>query len=281
MRTVDGLHESQLAGVRFARFQKGDRQLALLFRRECPAPEKAHNLGKVALPFKLVGAGGQGIGACFRAGGGGGGVELDVDVPVAVAGLGDATALDAAGFEQVALVVAQPGGDGVAPLEGPEGDVAGVGVEAQAAGVELTIGQQLQMMLMLMLTTKGIAAVPRASLVILMGTLASFNLPLAGVALAALLVAFSAVGGRLVQLQVVSPEGYAARGAAQRHRVHTLPAERGSIFDRNGKVLVENRHSFTISIVLEHSTDLELHHDGQDGCAVCHVARGDSNPLGQ
>jgi len=54
---------------------------------------------------------------------------------------------------------------------------------AQAAGVELTIGQQLMMMLTLMLTTKGIAAVPRASLVILMGTLASFNLPLAGVAL--------------------------------------------------------------------------------------------------
>ena len=54
---------------------------------------------------------------------------------------------------------------------------------AQAAGVELTLGQQLLMMLTLMLTTKGIAAVPRASLVILMGTLASFNLPLAGVAL--------------------------------------------------------------------------------------------------
>lgn len=54
---------------------------------------------------------------------------------------------------------------------------------AQAAGVELTLGQQLMMMLTLMLTTKGIAAVPRASLVILMGTLASFNLPLAGVAL--------------------------------------------------------------------------------------------------
>ena len=54
---------------------------------------------------------------------------------------------------------------------------------AQAAGVELTLSQQLLMMLTLMLTTKGIAAVPRASLVILMGTLASFNLPLAGVAL--------------------------------------------------------------------------------------------------
>ncbi len=54
---------------------------------------------------------------------------------------------------------------------------------AQAAGVDLSIGQQLMMMLTLMLTSKGVAAVPRASLVILAGTLASFNLPLAGVAL--------------------------------------------------------------------------------------------------
>ncbi|HEY9787214.1 MAG TPA: cation:dicarboxylase symporter family transporter [Candidatus Obscuribacterales bacterium] len=54
---------------------------------------------------------------------------------------------------------------------------------AQAAGVHLTIEQQVLMMLTLMLTSKGVAAVPRASLVILAGTLASFNLPLAGVAL--------------------------------------------------------------------------------------------------
>lgn len=54
---------------------------------------------------------------------------------------------------------------------------------AQAAGVEMTLGQQLMMMLTLMLTTKGIAAVPRASLVILSGTLATFGLPLEGVAL--------------------------------------------------------------------------------------------------
>ena len=52
---------------------------------------------------------------------------------------------------------------------------------AQAAGVELTFGQQALMMLTLMLTSKGVAAVPRASLVILAGTLAAFNLPLAGV----------------------------------------------------------------------------------------------------
>ncbi len=54
---------------------------------------------------------------------------------------------------------------------------------AQAAGVNLTIEQQVMMMLTLMLTSKGVAAVPRASLVILAGTLATFNLPLSGVAL--------------------------------------------------------------------------------------------------
>jgi Na+/H+-dicarboxylate symporter len=54
---------------------------------------------------------------------------------------------------------------------------------AQAAGVELTVGQQITMLLTLMLTSKGVAGVPRASLVILAGTLASYNLPLAGITL--------------------------------------------------------------------------------------------------
>jgi hypothetical protein len=54
---------------------------------------------------------------------------------------------------------------------------------AQAAGVDLPIGTQLMMMLTLMLTSKGVAGVPRASLVILAGTLASFNLPLEGIAI--------------------------------------------------------------------------------------------------
>jgi proton glutamate symport protein len=54
---------------------------------------------------------------------------------------------------------------------------------AQAAGVQLTVGQQITMMLTLMLTSKGVAGVPRASLVILAGTLASYGLPLEGVTL--------------------------------------------------------------------------------------------------
>jgi proton glutamate symport protein len=52
---------------------------------------------------------------------------------------------------------------------------------AQAAGVEMGIGTQLAMMGTLMLTSKGVAAVPRASLVILSGTLAAFNLPVAAI----------------------------------------------------------------------------------------------------
>jgi proton glutamate symport protein len=54
---------------------------------------------------------------------------------------------------------------------------------AQAANVPLSIGQQITMLLTLMLTSKGVAGVPRASLVILAGTLASYNLPLEGITL--------------------------------------------------------------------------------------------------
>lgn len=54
---------------------------------------------------------------------------------------------------------------------------------AQAAGVHLSWGQQLLMMLTLMIMSKGVAAVPRASLVILAGTLTTFGLPLEGVAI--------------------------------------------------------------------------------------------------
>lgn len=53
---------------------------------------------------------------------------------------------------------------------------------AQAAGVELSVPQQLLMMLTLMLTSKGVAGIPRSALVILAGTLATFQLPLEGAA---------------------------------------------------------------------------------------------------
>lgn len=49
---------------------------------------------------------------------------------------------------------------------------------AQAANIELSVGDQILMVFTLMLTSKGVAGVPRATLVILLGTAASFGLPL-------------------------------------------------------------------------------------------------------
>jgi proton glutamate symport protein len=54
---------------------------------------------------------------------------------------------------------------------------------AQAGGVHLSVAQQVTLMLTLMLTSKGVAGVPRAALVILAATVASFGLPLEGVTL--------------------------------------------------------------------------------------------------
>lgn len=54
---------------------------------------------------------------------------------------------------------------------------------SQIVGINLDINQQLIIMLALMLTSKGIAGVPRVSLIVLAGTLASFNIPILGVAI--------------------------------------------------------------------------------------------------
>ncbi len=54
---------------------------------------------------------------------------------------------------------------------------------AQAANIHLSVGEQITMMLTLMLTSKGVAGVPRASLVILAATLATHRLPVEGVTL--------------------------------------------------------------------------------------------------
>jgi proton glutamate symport protein len=54
---------------------------------------------------------------------------------------------------------------------------------AQLAGVHLTIGQQVTMMLTLMLASKGVAGVPRGALVVLAAMLTQFNLPLEGAAI--------------------------------------------------------------------------------------------------
>ncbi len=87
---------------------------------------------------------------------------------------------------------------------------------AQAAGVNLKWSEQLLMMLTLMLTSKGVAGVPRAALVILAGTLATFQLPMEGVAVLlgvdALLdmarTSINVVGNCLASAVVARWEGY-------------------------------------------------------------------------
>jgi len=54
---------------------------------------------------------------------------------------------------------------------------------AQVYGIEMELTQQLLMLLVLMITSKGIAGVPRASLVVIAATLSQFNLPEAGILL--------------------------------------------------------------------------------------------------
>lgn len=54
---------------------------------------------------------------------------------------------------------------------------------AQAYGIELSLAQQLTMLLLLMVTSKGMAGVPRASLVVIAATLSQFNIPEAGILL--------------------------------------------------------------------------------------------------
>jgi hypothetical protein len=51
---------------------------------------------------------------------------------------------------------------------------------AQAYGIHLSLGTQITMLLILMLTSKGMAGVPRASLVVIAATLNQFNIPEAG-----------------------------------------------------------------------------------------------------
>lgn len=54
---------------------------------------------------------------------------------------------------------------------------------AQAYGIEMTMGDQIQMMLILLITSKGMAGVPRASLVVIAGMLTMFHIPVEGLLL--------------------------------------------------------------------------------------------------
>lgn len=119
---------------------------------------------------------------------------------------------------------------------------------AQAAGVHMTLEQQLMMMLTLMLTSKGVAAVPRASLVILAGTLTSFNLPLAGVALILGVdtimdmarTSINVLGNCLASVVLARWEGVFGKEPAVAENLSSIPSEAEAI--AKVEVLMENAH---------------------------------------
>ena len=70
-------------------------------------------------------------------------------------------------------------------------------------------------------------------------------------------VVFAALGISFWLLQIVQHAKFEEMAENNHQRTLALRAPRGILYDRNGQVLVENRHSFTISIVREHTKDLD------------------------
>jgi penicillin-binding protein 2 len=70
-------------------------------------------------------------------------------------------------------------------------------------------------------------------------------------------VTFAALGISFWFLQIVQHSRFEEMAENNHQRTLALRAPRGVLFDRNGKVLVENRHSFNISIVREHTKDID------------------------
>src|ERR1700724_1614655 len=69
-------------------------------------------------------------------------------------------------------------------------------------------------------------------------------------------VVFSVLAVSFWVLQVVNHVKYAEMAENNQQRTLPLRAPRGLVFDRDGRVLVENRQSYSISIVREHTKDL-------------------------
>jgi Na+/H+-dicarboxylate symporter len=92
---------------------------------------------------------------------------------------------------------------------------------AQAAGIEMSLGEQLAMLLTFMLTSKGVAGVPRATLVIIAGTCASFGLP--GNAGIAMLLAVDEVMDMARTMVNVIGNGLAAVVIAKWEKVFGVP----------------------------------------------------------
>lgn len=71
------------------------------------------------------------------------------------------------------------------------------------------------------------------------------------------LVLTGLLGGRLFYLQVVQHEVYSTRSEKNRVRVEPLPPTRGLIYDRNGRLLAENRPTYNLTLVRERVDDLD------------------------
>ena len=104
---------------------------------------------------------------------------------------------------------------------------------AQAYNIELATGTQLTMLLILMLTSKGMAGVPRASLVVIAATLNQFNIPEAGLLLILGIDAFldmgrsatNAVGNSIASAAVAKWEGELLSADEAQRNAHTLDTE--------------------------------------------------------
>src|SRR6187401_3164211 len=70
-------------------------------------------------------------------------------------------------------------------------------------------------------------------------------------------VVFAVLAVSFWMLQIVQHAKFEEMAENNHQRTLALRAPRGILYDRNGQVLVENRHSFTISIVREHTKDLD------------------------
>jgi len=104
---------------------------------------------------------------------------------------------------------------------------------AQAYGIELSLGTQVTMLLVLMLTSKGMAGVPRASLVVIAATLNQFNIPEAGLLLILGVDAFldmgrsatNAIGNSIASAAVAKWEGELLSPEAAKANLVTLDTE--------------------------------------------------------
>src|SRR6266849_5022864 len=78
-----------------------------------------------------------------------------------------------------------------------------------------------------------------------------------GILQAIIVVIFSVLAVAFWVFQVVQHTKFEELAENNHQRTLALRAPRGLVFDRNGRVLVENRHSYSISIVREHTKDLD------------------------